>query len=139
MPFLYAFGGGMLDQQRNILVKDPGSIEGLNFLLNLQNSNDKVMPENINFSNGPVSPIVRDFKSGKTAMIFDGPYDVPEILTGSSFKGNPNNLGIASIPACPVDSPTCRAGHTGSPLAGSRMLSLLAHCIPLRRTISSHS
>ncbi len=117
MPFLDAFGGGMMDQHGNILVNDAGSVEGLNFLLNLQNR-DNVMPKNVNFSNGPVSPIVTDFMNGRTAMIFDGPYDVSEILKGFSFKGNPGNLGIAHIPTCPVDASTCSPGQTGSPSGG---------------------
>jgi arabinogalactan oligomer / maltooligosaccharide transport system substrate-binding protein len=50
---------------------------------------------------------------GKTAMIFDGPYDVKGILTGSKsvFKDNTGNLGIAPIPMGP-------GGQTGSPLGG---------------------
>ncbi len=43
-------------------------------------------------------------------MIFDGPYDVPEILTGSSFSHDHRNLGIADIPGGP--------GSAGSPLGG---------------------
>ena len=115
MPFLYAFGGGMLDQQRNIIVNDAGSVAGLNFLLNLQKDPNVT---NVNFSTAAVSPVVIDFKNGKTAMIFDGPYDISEILSGSSFKNNSSNLGIAPIPACPPGSPTCRPGHTGSPSGG---------------------
>jgi arabinogalactan oligomer / maltooligosaccharide transport system substrate-binding protein len=128
MPFLYAFGGAMLNQQRNILVNDAGSVAGLSFLLYLQNI-DHVMPTNVDFSTSAVSPMVTDFMNGKTAMIFDGPYDISEILTGSSFKNNSGNLGIAPIPACPPDgsmvwselnisSPTCQPGHTGSPSGG---------------------
>jgi arabinogalactan oligomer/maltooligosaccharide transport system substrate-binding protein len=108
LPFLYAFGGSMFDQHNNILVNSNGSVNGLKFLLTLQN-NDRVMPANVNFSHGPGSPMVTDFKTGKAAMIFDGPYDVPEILTGSGFKGNPRDLGVARIPTGPAaqtDSPT---------------------------------
>ena len=110
LPFLYAFGGRMLDQHNNIVVSGNGSINGLTFLLHLQN-NDQVTPTNVNFSTNPVSQIVTDFMSGRTAMIFDGPYDVSTILTGSSFKGNPSNLGVARIPTGP-------AGQTGTPGGG---------------------
>jgi arabinogalactan oligomer/maltooligosaccharide transport system substrate-binding protein len=118
MPFLYAFGGGMLDQHGNIIVNNAGSVEGLNFLLNLQNRRDKIMPQNVDFSNRPVNPIVTDFMNGKTAMIFDGPYDISQILAGANFKSNPANLGIAPIPTCPAGSSTCRPGRTGSPSGG---------------------
>ena len=106
LPFLYAFGGGMLDQHNNILVNSQGSIAGLNFLLKLQNI-DNVMPPTA----GSAGSMVNDFMSGRTAMIFDGPYDVSEILADSAFRGKPNNLGIARIPTGP-------AGQTGSPLGG---------------------
>jgi arabinogalactan oligomer / maltooligosaccharide transport system substrate-binding protein len=117
LPFLYAFGGGMFEKSGNIIINSSGSINGLQFLLNLQN-NDNVMPKNVNYSIGPVSDIVADFAKGETAMIFGGPYDIPEILTGSSFKGNPGNLGIASIPTCPPGTSTCQAGQTGTPNGG---------------------
>ncbi len=104
LPFLYAFGGGMLDQ-RNILVNNAGSVTGLNFLLKLQNS-DKAMPPVPSAGN-----MVKDFMDGKTAMIFDGPFDASQILNGSSFRNNPSNLGIAGVPMGP-------AGKVGSPLGG---------------------
>ena len=127
LPFLFAFGGGMLDQHNTPLVNNQGSVAGLNFLLKLQN-HDKVMPP-VSLQYGPriesemsnnSNSMVSDFMSGKTAMIFDGPWDMREILTasGSVFKGNQSKLGIASVPTCPADTPTCPAGHTGSPLGG---------------------
>ena len=120
LPFLYAFGGGMLDQHNNpTLVRDAGSVAGLSFLLGLQN-NDKAMPANVNFSTAPVPFAVTDFTNGTTAMIFGGPYDVPDILkgTGSVFTGNPSNLGIAEIPTCPAGTSTCHPGQTGTPVGG---------------------
>ena len=110
LPFLYAYGGGMFDQQDKIIVNSNGSARGLGFLLNLENRTNHAMPSEVDFSNG-LSNAVPDFMKGTTAMIFDGPYDVRKILTGSSFK-NPRNLGIAAIP-------TGAAGQTGrSPLGG---------------------
>lgn len=110
LPFLYAFGGGMFDQHNKPMVNNNGSVNGLKFLLRLQNT-DKVMPANVNFSIGRVNSPVTDFTNGMTAMIFGGPYDVPEILKGPSFKSNPNNLGIVRIPTGP-------AGQTGTPIGG---------------------
>lgn len=116
LPFLYAFGGGMLDKNNKILVNDAGSVAGLKFLLRLKD--DGVMPANVNYGNGPVTSPVSAFMNGKTAMIFGGPYDLPEILTAPRFKSHPGNLGIAAIPACPAGTPTCRAGNTGAPSGG---------------------
>ena len=45
LPFLYTFGGGMLDPHNKPLVASDGSVNGLTFLLNLKNR-DEVMPKN---------------------------------------------------------------------------------------------
>jgi arabinogalactan oligomer / maltooligosaccharide transport system substrate-binding protein len=114
LPFLYACGGGMFDQLHdNILVNNPESVAGLNFLVKLQNAdNPRVMPPAMNFRTPP-GTMLPDFMNGTTAMIFDGPHDVSQILTstGSTFKGHPDYLGIAPIP-------TGLPGQTGSPLGG---------------------
>jgi arabinogalactan oligomer/maltooligosaccharide transport system substrate-binding protein len=109
LPFLWAFGGGMIDPNNNILVNNAGSVAGLTFLLKLQNK-DKVMPPKVDLSNG-YNNMVNDFKSGETAMIFEGPWEVSNILTGAAFTSNTSNLGIAGIPTGPT-------GQTGSPVGG---------------------
>ncbi len=108
LPFLYAFGGGMIDQHNKILVNSQGSVNGLEFLLKLQNI-DKVMPTSVDFSTGYTN-MVDDFMSGRTAMVFDGPYEVKNILSGLSFKGDPGNLGIARIPIGPAGEPDSPQG-----------------------------
>jgi len=108
LPFLWSFGGGMIDAQNNVLVNNTGSVEGLNFLLKLQNT-DKVMPAKLDFANG-YNNMVNDLKNGTTAMIFNGPWETTNILTGSAFTDK-TNLGIAGIPTGP-------AGATGSPTGG---------------------
>ncbi len=108
LPFLYAFGGGMIDTSGKIIVNNPGSIAGLSFLLKLQNQ-DKVMPAKVDFANG-YNNMTNDFKSGTTAMIFQGPWQAADILTGSAFTDK-TNLGIAAIPNGPT-------GVTGSPVGG---------------------
>lgn len=108
LPFLWAFGGGMIDPQNHILVNNSGSIAGLNFLLKLQNQ-DKVMPAKVDVANG-YNNMVNDLKDGTTGMIFDGPWETSNILTGSAFS-DAANLGIAGIPTGPT-------GATGSPTGG---------------------
>ena len=115
LPFLYAYGGGMFDQNNNIIVDSQGSVNGLQFLMNLQNNTAQVMPPDVDYSSGisknGISDMTTDFMNGKTAMIFDGPWDVSTILGGPKFKGHQGNLGIAPIPIGPT-------GQTGSPLGG---------------------
>lgn len=110
LPFLWAFGGGMIDNDgKTILVNNPGSVAGLTFLLKLQNQ-DKVMPSKVDFNNG-YNNMTTDFKDGTTAMIFQGPWEASNILTGSAFALHKSNFGIASIPTGPD-------GATGSPTGG---------------------
>lgn len=47
------------------------------------------------------------FKTGKVAMLIQGPWSVADDLTGSAFKGKESNLGYAPVPA----------GSTGKALA----------------------
>lgn len=108
LPFLWAFGGGMIDPSNNILVNNSGSVAGLNFLLKLQNA-DKVMPTKVDFNNG-YNNMVNDLKNGTTGMIFDGPWETSNILSGSVFTDK-SNLGISGIPTGPT-------GATGSPTGG---------------------
>jgi arabinogalactan oligomer/maltooligosaccharide transport system substrate-binding protein len=112
LPFLYACGGGIFDKQGNILVNSPQSVAGLNFLVNLQNfHNLRLMPSVVNFSTPP-GTMLPDFENGKTAMIFDGPHDISNIVNtkGSKFYHNDRDLGIAPIPT--------GAAKSGSPLGG---------------------
>ncbi|GCE12823.1 extracellular solute-binding protein [Tengunoibacter tsumagoiensis] len=108
LPFLWSFGGGMIDANNKVLVNNAGSVAGLEFLTKLQNQ-DKVMPGKIDFNNG-YNNMVNDLKDGTTAMIFNGPWETSNILTGSAFADK-TNLGIAAIPAGPT-------GVTGSPTGG---------------------
>ena len=99
----------MIDPSNKILVNSSGSVAGLSFLLKLQNT-DKVTPSKVDFSNGYTN-MVNDLKDGTTAMIFDGPWEVTNIQTGSAFTGNTSNLGIAAIPRGPSgDQPRSLVG-----------------------------
>jgi arabinogalactan oligomer/maltooligosaccharide transport system substrate-binding protein len=89
-------------------VNNSGSIAGLTFLLKFQNQ-DKVMPSKVDFANG-YNNMTNDFKSGTTDMIFQGPWQAADILTGSAFSDK-TNLGVAGIPTGP-------GGATGSPVGG---------------------
>ncbi len=109
LPFLWSFGGGMINPGNDIVVNNQGSVAGLNFLLKLQNQ-DKVMPAKVDFNNG-YNNMDADFKDGTTAMIFQGPWQASDVLTGSAFTSNASNLGIAGIPTGP-------SGATGSPTGG---------------------
>lgn len=63
------------------------------------------------------------FKTGKVAMLIQGPWSVSDDLTGSAFKGKEANLGYAPVPAGSTGkslAPT--GGHDLAVYQGSRHL-----------------
>jgi arabinogalactan oligomer/maltooligosaccharide transport system substrate-binding protein len=63
------------------------------------------------------------FKTGKVAMLVQGPWSVGDDLTGSAFKGNEDNLGYAPVPAGSsgkAQAPT--GGHDLAVYQGSKNL-----------------
>ena len=111
-PFLWAFGGGLLEVNdeglvTDILVNNEGSVAGLEFLL------DGVLgvtaPQDVDFPNDYGNAMTA-FKEGEVAMIFNGPWSTADVLSGTEFA-DPENLGIAVIPAGPD-------GALGSPIGG---------------------
>ncbi|SFJ14850.1 extracellular solute-binding protein [Thermoflavimicrobium dichotomicum] len=106
-PFIWSFGGGLITDNKEIQINSPGSVKGLEFLLKLRD--DKVMPDEFDAQND-YNNLQQAFKTGRAAMVLQGPWAVSDILKGEQFK-DPNNLGIAPIPTGPE-------GKTGSPVGG---------------------
>jgi arabinogalactan oligomer/maltooligosaccharide transport system substrate-binding protein len=112
-PFMWAFGGDLLDpEKQEILINSPGSIEAINYLIDLRDKYN-VTPKNFDLANS-YDNMMAGFKEGKYAMITNGPWATSEILTGSEFKNNPDNLGVAVIPKGP--------GGYGSPVGGHNLV-----------------
>ncbi|EGL83927.1 extracellular solute-binding protein family 1 [Caldalkalibacillus thermarum TA2.A1] len=108
-PFIWAFGGDLIDgEAREVKIAEPGSIEGTQFYVDLQNKY-KVTPATRDFSQD-YDNMQTGFKEGRIAMILNGPWSTSDILSGSEFS-DPDNLGIAPIPVGPT-------GLTGSPVGG---------------------
>jgi arabinogalactan oligomer/maltooligosaccharide transport system substrate-binding protein len=108
LPFAWAWGGGMVTDDREILINKPESVEALKFYAGLT-FDAKCSPPDIDPAND-YSIAAEGFKEGKWAMTINGPWQVPDYLGGKEFKDDPDNLGIARIPRGPV-------GY-GSPIGG---------------------
>lgn len=111
-PFVWAFGGGLLDvneegQVTEILINNEGSVAGLEFLLN--DVLGTIAPADVDFPND-YNNAMTAFKEGEVAMIFNGPWSTADVLSGSEFT-DAANLGVAVIPAGPD-------GDKGSPIGG---------------------
>jgi arabinogalactan oligomer/maltooligosaccharide transport system substrate-binding protein len=105
-PFIWAFGGNLISNDKKIQIAEEGAVKGLEFFLQIRNA---AMPKEVNFATMNKE---RDegFKSGRYAMLFQGPWASSDLLSGPEFKDNPDNFGVAVIPKGP-------AGY-GSPVGG---------------------
>jgi arabinogalactan oligomer/maltooligosaccharide transport system substrate-binding protein len=108
LPFIWAFGGGLIDEKtHHILINNQGSVHALEFYIALRDEYGVVPPE-VDFANDYENMLV-GFKTGKYAMILNGPWATADILAGQEFA-DPSNLGVTRIPRGP-------AGY-GSPVGG---------------------
>lgn len=109
LPYLYAFGGNSVDSDKKVLINDPNSVRGLQFLLDLKNKAG-VTPKDIdlakNYDNAQNS-----FIAGKTAVIFNGPWASADIIKGLGAA----KVGIGVIPKGPE-------GKQGSSVGGHNYL-----------------
>lgn len=106
-PFIWAFGGGTITNQSEILINTPESLDGLEFFIKLKSA--KVGQAAFDFQK-QYQTMMDDFKEGKAAMIINGPWATSDILSGKEFK-DPANLGIAPIPKGPKGQGSPVGGH----------------------------
>lgn len=110
MPYLWAFGGGTITDDRKIEIASPNSVKAFEFMRKLKE--EGVTQPYPTFEDG-YNVMMKDFKEGKTAMIINGPWAVADILSAPEFKQS-DNLGIAPIPKGP--------GGQGSPVGGHSLV-----------------
>ncbi len=108
LPFLWSFGGGMVSDGLQILINNQGAVSALQFLIDLRTKH-KIVPDVVDFANDYDNQQT-GFKTGKYAMIINGPWSTSDILDGAEFK-NPDNLGITRIPAGPSGFSSPVGGH----------------------------
>jgi arabinogalactan oligomer/maltooligosaccharide transport system substrate-binding protein len=108
LPYVWSFGGGLIeDGTRRVLINNEGSVRGLQFMLDLR-TKEKIVPPVFDIANDYTNQL-EDFKAGRLAMIFMGPWATANVLSGTEFR-DPSNLGVSSLPAGPAG--------TGSPIGG---------------------
>jgi len=110
-PFLWAFGGGLIEKDKNsgnlrISINNKGSLAALKFFMKLKKT---IIPKYhdiaIQHTEG-----ARGFRKGKYAMVINGPWAIYSYLKAGKQFRNIKNLGIAVIPKGP--------GGYGSPAGG---------------------
>jgi len=107
-PFIWAFGGDMIDSQSlEIKINQQPAVDALQFLVDLREKY-KIVPPSVDFANDYENMMI-GFKNDQYAMIINGPWSTADALDGPAFK-NPEDFGIARIPA--------GVGGNGSPVGG---------------------
>ncbi|MBI3039482.1 extracellular solute-binding protein [bacterium] len=100
-PWLWLFGGGLINEQGEILIDSNESVSGLKAFISLKDQLC-LAPSEIDFAND-YDNAMKGFKSGKYAMIVNGPWAVSDALSGEEFNpskgGNPSDFGVAVIPS----------------------------------------
>ncbi|SEF58346.1 carbohydrate ABC transporter substrate-binding protein, CUT1 family [Actinacidiphila yanglinensis] len=104
LPFLFGEGADLADPAaKKVTVNSPEAVKAVTEAKKIYDTSSL----KIDFANA-YDNMQTSFKTGKVAMLIQGPWSVGDDLTGSAFKGaNSGNLGYAPVPA----------GSTGKPLA----------------------
>lgn len=108
MPYIWAFGGGTIADNRKVEIASDDSRKALEFMLQLI---DEGVAQPYSDYADSYNRTVDDFKSGRSAMAIAGPWMVSAILAGSEFTDS-SNLGIAPIPEGPKGQGSPIGGHS---------------------------
>ncbi|WP_055478654.1 extracellular solute-binding protein [Sphaerimonospora mesophila] len=119
LPFIYGEGGDLVDaQNKKITISSPQSVAGVKIVEDLIESGAAAKPAlQDSYTNAETA-----FKEGKVAMIFNGPWSNADNLGGKVFKDDPDNFGVAPVPAGSVRSGAPVGGHDYTVYAGSKNL-----------------
>ncbi|MEZ0073112.1 extracellular solute-binding protein [Planotetraspora sp. GP83] len=119
LPFIYGEGGDFVDvPNKKITIASPQTVAGVKIVEDLIKSGATTKPAlQDSYTNAETA-----FKEGKVAMIFNGPWSNADNLGGKVFKDNPDNFGVAPVPAGSVKSGAPVGGHDYTVYAGSKNL-----------------
>jgi arabinogalactan oligomer/maltooligosaccharide transport system substrate-binding protein len=116
-PFIWGYGGGLVDTEaKKVLINDAKSVAGAQYVLDLVNG--KGVAPNRDFTKDYDNAMTA-FKSGKAAMILNGPWSTADVLSGKEFKDKAN-LGVAPIPPGPGGQGSPVGGHNYTIFAGTK-------------------
>lgn len=108
LPFVWAFGGDAVTEDSQIKIASSESREAFEFMIKLRA--EGLTQSDSDFKDWYLK-MISDFQNGKAGMIITGPWAVHNILQGPAFT-DPNNLGIAPIPAGPKGQGSPIGGHS---------------------------
>lgn len=119
LPFLYGEGGDMVDASaKKVTVNNAAGDKAIAVVQDLLSSGAAITDT----SSNAYTNMQTDLKTGKVAMVLNGPWSTADDLTGAAFSDKAN-LGIAPVPAGSVRAGTPTGGQDLVVYAGSANLS----------------
>ncbi|MDN3297360.1 extracellular solute-binding protein [Streptomyces ficellus] len=117
LPFLYGEGGDMVDADaKKVTIDDPAGVKAYRTIKDLVDSKAAITDASDGWNN-----MQNAFKTGKVAMMLNGPWAIADSRAGAQFK-DPKNLGIAPVPAGSAGQGSPQGGWNLSVYAGSKNL-----------------
>ncbi|MET9800708.1 extracellular solute-binding protein [Streptomyces sp. NPDC006368] len=117
LSFLYGEGGDMVDAKaKTVTIDDEPGVKAYRTIKDLVDSKAAITDASDGWNN-----MQNAFKSGKVAMMLNGPWAIADSRAGAEFK-DPKNLGIAPVPAGSAAQGSPQGGWNLSVYAGSKNL-----------------
>ncbi len=101
-PFFFGFGGQYFSTDGSLAINSDSARKAMEFLLHLKDGLKAVPP--VNLRSNVYQTMMGSFGNGQVSMIFSGPWAIRNVIAGSAFKDNNENLGIAPLPQGPHGS-----------------------------------
>ncbi|MFD7136378.1 extracellular solute-binding protein [Streptomyces sp. NPDC059894] len=117
LPYLYGEGGDLVDEEsKKITIDDEPGAKAYAAMKDLVDSKAAITDAADGWNN-----MQNAFKSGKVAMMVNGPWAIEDVKSGQKFE-DPANLGVAPVPAGSVKAGSPQGGWNLSVYAGSKNL-----------------
>ncbi|MET8180547.1 extracellular solute-binding protein [Streptomyces sp. NPDC005336] len=117
LPYLYGEGGDLVDEKsKKVTVDDEPGVKAYKVIKDLVDSKAAITDASDGWNN-----MENAFKSGKVAMMVNGPWAIEDARAGAQFKDK-SNLGVAPVPAGSVKQGSPQGGWNLSVYAGSKNL-----------------
>ncbi|WP_030196677.1 extracellular solute-binding protein [Streptomyces sp. NRRL S-87] len=115
LPLIYGEGGDLVDaKNKTVTVDGPAGVKAFKAARDLVTSGAAITNATDGWNNMETA-----FKSGKVAMMVNGPWAVADAYAGDQFKDK-GNLGIAAVPAGSAGQGAPQGGHDLAVYAGSK-------------------
>lgn len=117
LPYLYGEGGDLVDEKnKTVTVDDEAGVRAYRVIKDLVDSKAAITDASDGWNN-----MQNAFKSGKVAMMVNGPWAIEDVKAGARFK-DAANLGVAPVPAGSAAQGSPQGGWNLSVYAGSKNL-----------------